>query len=132
MRVFLDTNVWLSATLFPGLCAELVTECAEHGWLITSKLVQAEAHEVLIRKFSQRSDSPRLFDAVWREASCTDDVIEPSDDADARLVAAAASAGSDLFVTGDRRVLEWKTSDSMHIVTPRQAWLRLFPSSESH
>jgi len=98
MRVFLDTNVWLSATLFPGLCAELVTECAEHGWLITSKLVQAEAHEVLIRKFSQRSDASRLFDAVWREASCTDHVIEPSDDADARLVAAAASAGSDLCV----------------------------------
>ncbi len=132
MRVFLDTNVWLSATLFSGLCAELVAECADNDWLITSKLVQAEAHEVLIRKFPHRTDASRLFDAVWYEACCTDDVIEPSDDADARLVSAAASAGSDLFVTGDRRVLDWKTSNSMHIVTPRQAWLRLFPSSESH
>ena len=40
MTVFLDTNVWLSATIFPGLCEPLVMACAERDWLLTSPLVQ--------------------------------------------------------------------------------------------
>lgn len=40
MRVFLDTNVWLSATIFSGLCETLVLQCAEHHILLSSALVQ--------------------------------------------------------------------------------------------
>lgn len=126
MKVFLDTNVWLSATLFPGLCDALVLACAEGRHLLTTRLVREEALSVLARKFPDRPDTPELFDASWTEAECVADSPEPANDNDARLVAAAA-AGADLFVTGDVRVLAWRQSGAMRIVSPREAWVILFP-----
>jgi predicted nucleic acid-binding protein len=126
MKVFLDTNVWLSATIFAGLCEELVIQCAERGSLLTSELVQAEAHEVLQRKFPHLSHACDLFDASWRVAECVSDVAEPAHDNDRRLVNAAAAAGADLFVTGDKRVLSWKpmprATGLLRMVSVRQAW----------
>ena len=104
----------------------LVTACAERDWLLTSPLVRQEAHQVLAGKFPRRRDAPALFDVSRSEALCVADVPDPADDNDARLVAAAASAGAELFVTGDRRVLEWIASGSMRIASPRQAWIILF------
>ncbi|MDP1733665.1 MAG: hypothetical protein Q8L44_04795 [Sulfuritalea sp.] len=132
MKVFLDTNVWLSATILPGLCESLVIACAERDWLLTSPLVRREAHQVLARKFPRRADAPALFDVSWSEAHCIADVPDPANDNDARLVAAAASAGADLFVTGDKRVLEWIASGSMRIASPRQAWIILFEPQLDH
>jgi predicted nucleic acid-binding protein len=126
MKVFLDTNVWLSATIFAGLCEELVIQCAERGSLLTSELVRAEAHEVLQRKFPHLSHACDLFDASWRVAERVSDVAEPAHDHDRRLVNAAAAAGADLFVTGDKRVLSWKpmprATGQLRMVSVREAW----------
>jgi putative PIN family toxin of toxin-antitoxin system len=132
MKVFLDTNVWLSATIFPGLCESLVMACAERDWLLTSPLVQQEAHKVLARKFPHQADAATLFNMSWSEAQCIADVPDPADDNDARLVAAAVAAGAELFVTGDKRVLEWGASGPMRIVSPRQAWVILFEPQLNH
>jgi predicted nucleic acid-binding protein len=132
MKVFLDTNVWLSAVIFPGLCESLVMACAEHDWLLTSPLVRQEAHQVLARKFPLRADAPALFDVSWSEARCIADVPDPADDNDARLVAAAVTAGADLFVSGDKRVLEWGAAGSLRIASPRQAWIILFEPQLNH
>jgi predicted nucleic acid-binding protein len=132
MKVFLDTNVWLSATIFAGLCEALVTECADRDWLVTCPLVRVEAHEVLTRKFPHLPQAPALFDASWGEAPLVADVADPAEDNDARLVAAAVAAGADLFVTGDKRVLGWKQSGALHIVTPREAWIKLFAPHLKH
>lgn len=130
MKVFLDTNVWLSATIFSGLCEELLLQCAGRGWLLSSELVQTEAHEVLARKFAQAPNAIVLFDAVWQAATLAPDVSEPANDNDRRLVAAAAAVDADLFVTGDKRVLDWQSvkhaGSIMQIVSPRQAWGVLF------
>lgn len=126
MKVFLDTNVWLSATVFSGLCAALLEACAERGWLVTSALVRDEAHAMLTRKFPHIPQATTLFDTVWQEAHRVDDIAEPADDHDARLVAAAVAAGADFFVTGDARVLDWEASGAMRIVNPRAAWIELF------
>ena len=126
MKVFLDTNVWLSATIFSGLCEELVLQCADRGWLLSSALVRAEAHEVLGRKFPRVPRAMALFDASWQAAELIEDVPEPADDNDRRLVIAAARAGADLFVTGDKRVLGWKpmphAAGHLRMVSPRHAW----------
>lgn len=136
MKVFLDTNVWLSATIFSGLCEELLLQCADRGWLLGSALVRAEAHEVLQRKFPHAPNACALFDASWRVARMIEDVAHPADDNDRRLVAAAAMAGADLFVTGDKRVLGWKAvpqaSGTLRIVTPRDAWGLLTGGPGSH
>lgn len=135
MRIFLDTNVWLSATIFSGLCEELVLQCADRSWLLSSALVQAEAHEVLARKFPQAPHACALFDAAWQSAFLIADVTEPATDNDRRLIKAAA-ANADLFVTEDKRVLGWqslKRSESMmQIVAPRAAWGILFGGAAGH
>lgn len=126
MRVFLDTNVWLSAVVFPGLCAELLLEIDARGHrLLTSALVREEVHAVMQRKFPRHAAAVERFDALWADATRVPDVAEPADDADARLVTAAEAAGADLFVTGDQRVLGWDPCGTMGILSPRRAWERL-------
>lgn len=127
MKVFFDTNVWLSAIVFPGLCAELLAALAETEYeLLSSELVRAETHAVLQRKFAQHEQAVMLFDLLWGSVRCVADVDEPADDADARLVTAAAQAGADLFVTGDQRLLGWGARGTLGIVSPRKAWTMLF------
>ena len=130
MKVFLDTNVWLSATIFSGLCEDLVLQCAETGCLLSSALVQTEAHDVLARKLPQAPHAAALFDTVWQSAVVIPDLADPVDDNDHRLVAAAAAGAADLFITGDKRVLGWRAVKRAHgvmqIVSPRTAWAVLF------
>ena len=125
MKVFLDTNVWLSATIFSGLCEELVLIGAERGELYSSLLIQLEAHEVLRRKFPKILNACDLFDASFQAAQLIADCAEPVNDNDRCLVTAAQTAGVNLFVTGDKRVLGWAAtgiSGSLKIVSPREAW----------
>jgi predicted nucleic acid-binding protein len=70
-----------------------------------------------------------LFDTLWSEAACAPDVDEPADDNDVRLVRAAQEAGALVFVTWDRRVLGWGAQGAMQILSPRDAWRRLFVKS---
>ena len=126
MRVYPDTNVWVSGIIFPGLCADLLVECADRDWLLTSDLVRQEAHKVLNKNFPKRSEAIRFFDVAWREASMVEDADGPNDDNDARLIATALDAGANLFVTGDKRVLKWGKTRAMRIVSPRDAWIILF------
>ena len=136
MKVFLDTNVWLSATVFAGLCEDVVLQCAERGWLVSSPLIRAEAHEVLRRKFALQPKACDLFDAVWNGAALIEDQNEPEDDNDERLIRAAVKARVDVFVTGDKRVLSWALKPpnrlslgDLVIATPREAWTLLFGDS---
>jgi predicted nucleic acid-binding protein len=126
VRVFLDTNVWLSATVFAGLCEAILTESAQRNCLVTTRLIQREAHEVLGRKFAHMPQTLALFDAIWAEAACVPDVDEPADDNDTRLVNAARNAQATVFVTGDKRVLGWGAQRGMQILSPREAWMMLF------
>lgn len=127
MRVFLDTNVWLSAIVFSGLCSELLASLceSEHG-LLTSQLIRAGTHDVLKRKFARHERAAESFDLLWGQAECIEDVPEPVSDADAQLVRAANDAHATLFVTGDQRVLGWEKQGSVRIVSPRDAWRLLF------
>ena len=128
MKVFLDCNGWLSATIFAGLCAELVVQCTERGGLLSSDLVRTEVHEVLRPEFPTASQATALFDNIWAFAEKVPEAAEPVDDNDRRLVKTAAAAGASLFVTGDKRVLGWKPlahahgSGALHMVSPREAW----------
>lgn len=126
MRVFFDTNIWLSAIVFPGLCAELLVACDEagHEWL-SSELIRQETHAVLRRKFVGHAGAAARFDLLWARATIVMDVTEPAEDADARLVAAAQAAQADLFITGDARVQAWQARGAMRIVGPRGAWALL-------
>ena len=131
MKVFLDTNVWLSATVFSGLCEAILMECHQREWLLTTPLVQQEAHAVLLRKFPHVPKALALFDSIWCVAAITPDMAEPADDPDARLVQAAQTAGASVFITGDRRVLGWGRQGDMQLLSPRDAWRHLFTKNSS-
>jgi predicted nucleic acid-binding protein len=127
VKVFLDTNVWLSATIFSGLCEDILVRCADRGWLYSSALIRSEAHEVLQRKFPEVPQASAMFDAVWLIAQKVEDVPSPANDADARFVKAAIRAEMGWFVTGDKRVLTWAAKHpDIRIVSPREAWVGLF------
>lgn len=127
MKVFFDTNVWLSALIFPGLCAELLAASHEAGHeLLTTELIRKETLAVLQRKFARHEQAVVIFDRLWLQARCIPDVDTPADDADARLVAAASQAGAQLFITGDLRVLGWNSQGELRMVSPREAWELLF------
>ena len=136
MKVFLDTNVWLSATVFAGLCEDILVQCADRGWLVSSHLVRTEAHDVLERKFPRQTEAFKLFDAVWQSSIMINDVAQPAEDNDERLIRAVLQANSDFFVTGDKRVLSWMQKspkflplEKLRIVSPRDAWGELFGAS---
>jgi len=126
MKVFPDTNVWLSGTVFAGLCEAILIECHQRQWLLTSRLVQTEAYAVLDRKFPHYPRSRLLFDRIWTDTPCVPDVSEPQGDNDARLVAAARAGGALVFITGDKRALGWGQQGQMKIWSPRDAWTYLF------
>ncbi len=116
--------------MFAGLCEAILIECHQRDWLLTTKLVQSEAHEVLNRKFPHLPQSLALFDAIWSEATCVQDLDEPADDNDVRLVKAASLAGAEVFITGDKRVLTWGREGNTQILSPREAWMQLFAGND--
>ena len=126
MKIFLDTNVWVSAFLAPGLCEELLFRCVNEGVALTSPLLWSELSAVLERKVAPSARAMQHAAFLRGLTATIADVPEPAADNDARLVAAAAAAGAQLFVTGDRRLIEWERSGAMRIVSPRQAWVILF------
>ena len=108
MRVFVDTNVWVSAIASTGLCDELLKQLFVSHEVLGSELVWTELAEVLARKLGFSQQELAVASAMYSGTIQLADVSEPSKDSDARLVAAAG--GADLFATGDKRVLEWGAS----------------------
>lgn len=132
MRVFLDTNVWVSAFAARGACEELLLRVLEDGSALTSPLVLEELTEVLTRKVLPSPAAWQRIRSLWCSAESVEDAPAERQDNDSRLIAAAVAAGADLFVTGDKEVLAQRHSGNMRIVSPRDAWLILYPSAALH
>lgn len=132
MRVFLDTNVWVSAFAARGVCEELLLRLLEDGSVLTSPLVWEELTGVLTRKVLPSPAAWQRIRSLWCSAESVKDAPAEREDNDSRLIAAAAEAGADLFVTGDKEVLERSHSGNMRVVSPRDAWLILYPPAAPH
>lgn len=135
MTVFPDSNVWVSAFGTRGLCADLMRALLRHHILGTVDLlvaepVRAETIRILTRKFraSDADIAPvgRAM-AIARAVPVPEETppIAIEDPDDAPIVAAALSAGSDLFITGDHSLLALDWVGAMRIVSPRGAWKSL-------
>ncbi len=112
MRFVADTNVLVSALIFPGGAPEAVYRLAVEGRieLVSSRPLLAELGRVLVDKFAWEPE--RAEEAVAQLVRIAD-VVEPAetvdeielDPADNRVLEAAA-AGADAIVSGDRHLLE--------------------------
>ncbi len=115
MRVVLDTNILISAFVFPGGAPESVYRAALEGrvTLVTSPALLAEFGRVLSTKFGW--DASVAGEAVAQIAR-VGEVVRPTekvsvigdDPADDRVLEAGAAGGVEVIVSGDRHLLRLK------------------------
>jgi putative PIN family toxin of toxin-antitoxin system len=116
LRVVLDTNILVSAFVFPGGVPESVYRLALEGRIsvVTSPALLAELGRVLADKFDWESDRvteavelvARLAEVVRPEVAIREISADPSDD---RVLEAAAAGGVEVIVSGDRHLLDLRT-----------------------
>ena len=129
MRVFLDTNVLVSAFLARGLCADLFRLVLIEHTLVTSDVVLTELQDVLSRKGRLPAPQIAAIQAFLRDAPVAPRPAQTLqlglvDSDDEWVVASAVLVDADLFVTGDQGVLAC-IQPPLPIVNPRGCWERL-------
>ena len=132
VRVFLDTNVLVSAAGTRGLCADVMREVLAAHDLVLSEQVLDEVSRALKRKFGAPPDVVDDFvrllreDAVLAEPGLLPDV-KLDDRSDLPILAAAVAGRADVLVTGDQELLSLRRVDRVPILSPRQFWEKLRP-----
>ena len=130
MRIFLDTNVLVSALTARGLSADLVRAILADHNLLTGEVNLAELRRVLRDRFKAPATHVRAVESWLRQQTVVPRPRKPSPlpirDPDDRWVLASAVAGrADLLVTGDKDLLEMADQAPVAIVDPRGCWERL-------
>ncbi len=130
MRVFLDTNVLVSAFATRGLCADLFELVLLEHELVLGRQVLQELNKALRTKLKlSATQAKAVLDFVSDEAVQT--IVEaapakvPADPADARVLGEALAAKAALFVTGDAALLGLHAIEAMEIVSPRGFWVKM-------
>ncbi|HDS74720.1 MAG TPA: putative toxin-antitoxin system toxin component, PIN family [Firmicutes bacterium] len=130
MRVFLDTNVLVSAFSTRGLCADILREVLGAHELIVSEQVLSELRRILVEKFGVPNEIADEIDGFLREDSVFGDP-EPlidlvfDDKDDVPILSAAVHGNTKLFVTGDKAVHALGRIGAMRIYLPREFWNEL-------
>lgn len=127
MRVFLDTNVLVAAFATRGLCADVVRVVLAEHQLITAEVVLTELHAVLIRRIKLPHATAEDILALLRDQEVVPKPPKssglPIRDPDDRWILASAMAGrADVWVTGDRDLLDVAGKAALPIVDPRGFW----------
>ena len=127
MRVFLDTNVLVSSVATRGLCADVVREVLTSHELIVSDALLKEVKKVLHHKLKVPSSLISEFlnllkqDTIFIKPSWSPEV-NIKDKSDLIIIASALSGSADLFVTGDKELLNLGNVENLKIVSPRVFW----------
>ena len=130
MKVFLDTNVLISAFATRGLCADLFRLLiAEHD-VQTGEVNLVELRRVLIERFRASPEQADLAEQLLRDHTVIPQPPEVlsvwvRDPDDAWVLASAVLGEADMLVTGDQDLLSIAAQAPIAIVTPREAWTRL-------
>jgi uncharacterized protein len=127
VRVFLDTNVLVSAFASRGLCAELLEVVLLDHDLILGRNVLRELDKALREKVKLPVlRSSEIVDFVLSEAAQVVDKAAAAnvnvDAADALVLGEALAAQAEAFVTGDAALLRLAAVGALKIVSPRQFW----------
>jgi uncharacterized protein len=130
VKVFLDTNVLVSAFVARGLCADLVRYVLAEHQLLTGEVNLIELRRTLRDKLGA---SAGQIDGV--ESQLRDQTIVPKpasrlavpvrDTDDEWVLASAVSGGADMLVTGDHELLAVAQASPIPVLTPRDAWTQL-------
>jgi putative PIN family toxin of toxin-antitoxin system len=127
LRVFLDTNVLVSAFTTRGICADVLsTVLAEHQ-LVLGGAVLDELQRVLKTKMGMpESTTAEALALLRREgavaSSAAELALEIRDPDDAIVLGQAVQVAADVLVTGDRDLLDVAADAPIEIVSPRGFW----------
>ena len=128
MRVFLDTNVLISAIGTRGLAADVFRLVLEKHDFITAEPVLMEVERVLDRKFGLKPSAVavtvrflRRFPVEAMPSKPSD--VEISDPDDRWILEAAIQADADVLITGDAAFLAVSNRvKKPRIMSPRDFW----------
>ena len=125
MKVVFDTNILVSALVFPGGRAEaaLLRIIEERDQLIISKPILGELLGVLARKFARDAEDLARVAILLSELAVT---VKPrrklrivKDDPDNRVLECAVAGRADAIVTGDKELLGLAEYHRVRIVSLR-------------
>jgi len=127
LRVFLDTNVLVSAFAARGLCAELFELVLLEHDLILGRSVLQELSKALQQKVRLPArDMAAIITFLEDEATQLVESSDPADvavDRDDAIVLGDAIIGhAEVFVTGDGKIVSLGRHGELWIVSPRGFW----------
>ena len=126
MRIFLDTNVLASALTTRGLCAELFEVVLQSHDLLISEAVFRELQRILPEKPGQTEAITNGFITLLRTEGQVITVEHPlpklPDPDDEAIFAAALTGKANVFITGDKALLNLESVEGLPIITPRGLW----------
>lgn len=130
MKVFLDTNVLVSAFAARGLCADLLRLLLAEHEIMTGEVNLVELRRILARRLKAPDDLIEEIEGLLRDQSVIPKPkatlpLKVRDADDAWVLASAVAGGADLLVTGDQDLLVLARRAPLPIVTPREAWFLL-------
>ena len=127
MRIFLDTNVLVSAFAARGLSADLFELVLIEHELLTGRTVLGELEKALRVKI--RLPAARCAEIVAFVSSEAVLVVEDAAEAeckagkdDRQVLGEAIAGNAEEFVTGDAALVALGRVGAMRILTPRQLW----------
>jgi uncharacterized protein len=127
VRVFLDTNVLVSAFATRGLCADLLRHVLAEHELIVGEVIILELRRVLRIKMNVPSATIAAVERLLRDREVVPKPSKPHalpirDSADRWVLASAVAGKADVLVTGDSDLLEIAARAPLRIMDPRGFW----------
>ncbi len=127
MKVFLDTNVLVSALATRGLCADLYERLLTEHEVVIGEPVVTEVLDILQRKFRATDELLIKVEAELRllrviPAQAVAPTLPIRDVDDPWIIACALQASVDCFVTGDAELLGLGMVGNLPIISPRVCW----------
>ena len=130
MKVFLDTNVLVSAFVARGLCADLFRYVLAEHEILTGEVNLIELKRTLRDKFAATAGQIAAVEGQLRDHTVVPKpavraAIRVRDKDDEWVLASAIAGAADMLVTGDQDLLAVAEDAPLPVLTPREAWERL-------
>ena len=127
MRVFLDTNVLVSAIATRGLCADVLREILVSHQLVISSPLTDELKDILHAKIGIPQEIISDFIELLTQESIFSEKttlthLDVKDEDDIVIISTALNGNAEIFVTGDKELLALGIVQSMQIISPRMFW----------
>ena len=124
MRVFLDTNVLISAFITRGLSSEIFRLIVKEHHLVIGDIVINEFKRILLKKFKiQQNEVDEILDFLKSFEKCPysgeKSPIQLADKDDEKVLDNAIKSKSEILITGDKDLLDIKQNLTIKLLSPR-------------